>query len=35
MDKQIYIIHENDEWVIPLREELKKNKCPIQRMAYG
>jgi len=24
MDKHIYIIHENDEWVVPLREELKK-----------
>ena len=34
MTKQIYIIHENDEWVVPLREELK-NKCILQRMAYG
>ena len=24
MNKQIFIIHENDEWVVPLREELKK-----------
>ena len=22
MNKQIYIIHEHDEWVVPLREEL-------------
>jgi len=28
MDKQIYIIHKNDEWVIPLREELKKINAP-------
>ena len=24
--KKIFIIHENDEWVIPLEAELKKNK---------
>jgi len=28
MDKHIYIIHENDEWIVPLREELKKIKAP-------
>ena len=28
MNKQIYIIHENDEWVVPLREELKKINAP-------
>ena len=35
MDKQIYIIHENDNWVVPLREELKKINASLQRMAYG
>ena len=29
MDKKIYIIHENDEWVVPLREELKKINAPM------
>ena len=28
MIKQVYIIHENDEWVVPLREELKKINAP-------
>jgi hypothetical protein len=28
IDKQIYIIHENDEWMIPLRKELKKINAP-------
>ena len=28
MTKQIYIIHENDEWVVPLREELRKINAP-------
>ncbi len=28
MNKQIFIIHENDEWVVPLREELKKINAP-------
>ena len=28
MIKQAYIIHENDEWVVPLREELKKINAP-------
>ena len=28
--KQIYIIHENDEWVVPLRKELKKINAPFK-----
>ena len=28
--KKIYIIHENDEWLIPLRESFKKIKAPFQ-----
>ena len=28
MEKKIYIIHENDEWLIPLRESFKKIKAP-------
>ena len=28
MEKNIYIIHENDEWLIPLRESFKKIKVP-------
>ena len=28
MEKSIYIIHENDEWLIPLRESFKKIKAP-------
>ena len=28
MEKNIYIIHENDEWLIPLRESFKKIKAP-------
>ena len=28
--KQIYIIHENDEWVAPLRKELKKINAPFK-----
>ena len=30
MIKQVYIIHENDEWVVPLREELKKINAPFK-----
>ena len=30
MAKQIYIIHENDEWMVPLREELKKINAPFK-----
>ena len=32
MTKQIYIIHENDEWVEPLREELKIINAPFKVM---
>tara|TARA_B100001013_G_scaffold65855_1_gene34422 strand:+ start:357 stop:458 length:102 start_codon:yes stop_codon:yes gene_type:complete len=32
MTKQIYIIHENDEWVEPLREELKIINSPFKEM---
>ncbi len=28
--KKIYIIHENDEWLIPLRESFKKIKAPFK-----
>ena len=35
MDKQIYIIHENDEWVVPLREELNKIKAPYKEWHMG
>ncbi len=28
MEKNIYIIHENDEWLIPLRESFKKINAP-------
>ena len=30
MIKQVYIIHENDEWVVPLRKELKKINAPFK-----
>ena len=35
MDKQIYVIHENDEWVVPLREELKKINAPYKEWHIG
>ena len=35
MNKQIYIIHENDEWVVPLREELKKINAPYKEWHMG
>ena len=28
MERNIYIIHENDEWLVPLRESFKKIKAP-------
>ncbi len=28
MDKNIYVIHENDEWLIPLRESFKRIRAP-------
>ena len=28
MERSIYIIHENDEWLVPLRESFKKIKAP-------
>ena len=28
--KKIYVIHENDEWLIPLRESLKKINAPYE-----
>ena len=30
MEKNIYIIHENDEWLIPLRESFNKTKAPFE-----
>jgi len=30
VEKNIYIIHENDEWLIPLRESFKKIKAPFK-----
>ena len=30
MEKNIYIIHENDEWLIPLRESFNKSKAPFK-----
>ena len=30
MEKNIYIIHENDEWLVPLRESFKKIKAPFK-----
>ena len=35
MDKHIYIIHENDDWVIPLRKELKKISAPYKEWHVG
>ena len=35
MTKQIYIIHENDEWVEPLREELKIINAPFKEWHMG
>ena len=35
MDKQIYIIHENEEWVLPLRDELKKINAPYKEWHMG
>ena len=35
MEKNIYVIHENDEWLIPLRESFKKIKAPFKGVAYG
>ena len=35
MTKQIYIIHENDEWVVPLREELKKINASYKEWHMG
>ena len=35
MNKQIYIIHENDEWVVPLREELKKINVSFKEWHMG
>ena len=35
MDKNIYIIHENDEWVVPLRKELKKINAPYKEWHIG
>ena len=35
MAKQIYIIHENDEWVEPLREELKIINAPFKEWHMG
>ena len=29
--KKIYIIHENDEWLIPLEKELKELKAPYEK----
>ena len=29
--KKIFIIHENDEWIIPLEKELKKLKAPYEK----
>ena len=28
--KKIYVIHENDEWLIPLRESFKKINAPYE-----
>ena len=28
--KKIYVIHENDEWLIPLRESFKKISAPYE-----
>ena len=30
MEKNIYIIHENDEWLVPLRESFKKINAPFK-----
>ena len=35
MTKQIYIIHENDERMLPLREELKKIYAPYKEWHMG
>ena len=33
--KKIYVIHENDEWIIPLREALKKINSPYEEWHIG
>ena len=35
MKNKIYIIHENDEWVIPLRKELQNIKAPFEEWHLG
>ena len=35
MTKKIFIIHENDEWLVPLREELKKINATYKEWHIG
>ena len=35
MKNKIYIIHENDEWVEPLRKELKNINAPYEEWHLG
>ena len=35
MKNKIYIIHENDEWVVPLRRELNKINAPFEEWHLG
>ncbi len=35
MSKQIYIIHENDEWVVPLRAQLEQRNLPYKEWFLG
>ena len=35
MKNKIYIIHENDEWVVPLRKELNKINAPFEEWHLG
>tara|TARA_B100000029_G_scaffold144397_1_gene139580 strand:- start:319 stop:1245 length:927 start_codon:yes stop_codon:yes gene_type:complete len=35
MNKKVYVIHENDEWVVPLRVEFKKIKTPFKEWHMG
>ena len=35
MENKIYIIHENDEWVEPLRKELNNINTPFEEWHLG
>jgi len=35
MKNKIYIIHENDEWIVPLRKELQEMNAPFEEWHLG